>query len=147
MVASMSARGSSCSETRDHQRCRGNQEWPLGGAAIPVCGYLVPVGRMSGVVAAAVVAGIIGIEVHGVAIVLFIVGGLVVRRLVEQAGPRIAIAATAAIALADIVDACIARQRAIGLIAPRAGSAISHRSSVAEGLLVTWHHRANAIEQ
>ena len=89
MVASMSARASSCFEATDVERCRENQKWPLGGAAICLCRILADAlfrwRVQSGVVTASVVAEIIGVEIHGVATILFIVRCLVVRRLVEQA--------------------------------------------------------------
>src|SRR5262249_44380282 len=101
MAASMSAPGSSCSEQQLVKRET---------AALSGRPFAFGNGNLdSGVVAVVVAAEIVGIHIHVVVIVA------VVRCGVEQSGALAVIGTTGSVA--DIVDAEVARRRAVRLIA------------------------------
>src|ERR1700742_673829 len=92
------------------------------------------------VIAAVVVIAVVAGVVHGILLGVLLT---IERRLVEHRVARPAVGA------ADIVDAGVARERAVGLIAPRAVAASARPASVGEGLLMVAaaHHAADAVEQ
>src|SRR5204862_6310949 len=89
--------------------------------------------------AAVTAAEIIGIAVHVVVI------RCVIRRLVKKSGTRTVGVGAAG---SDVVDAGVAGEIAVGLIAaPRTAVAAAEAAGVGKALVAAAHHAADAVEQ
>src|SRR6185437_16409025 len=100
---------------------------------------MAPGSRVVAVVAAVVVAEIVGIGIHVVLIGVLLA---IDRGLIEQPAPRRIVGAP------DIINAGVARERAARLITPGAAAgALVDDGGIAEALARTAHHRADSVHQ